>query len=480
MEAESALRVNTSTGAVTEVPQLTVDNFASKLRGELLKRNSDSYEDARRIWNGASDRRPALIVRCRGIADVIDTVTFARRHDLLLAVRGGGHNVAGTAVCDGGLVLDLSCMNGIRVDVAAETVRAEPGVLWGELDHETQAFGLAVPGGIVSHTGIAGLTLGGGFGWLTRKYGLSCDNLLSADVVTAEGQLLHTSRNENPDLFWGLCGGGGNFGVVTSFEFLLHSVGPEVLAGMLVYPAVAAPDLLVQYRNWLETVPDELTSIAILRQAPAAPFLPEPVHGRDVLMIGVCYSGPIREGERALSSLRSYGEPVVDLIRPTLYTVYQKLLDGGVPHGLHYYWKSDYLGALNDEIIAAMVGHAWPTPTPQSYTILFHLGGAVGRIQADSAAFEDRRAVHAININGVWSGDTDGDRATQWTRGFWQAIHPLSRGRTYVNFLGDEGEDRVRAAYGDRKYKRLVALKNKYDPSNFFHLNQNIRPQASI
>lgn len=474
------MRIQTTAGTFIEFDRVAVGKLESDLRGELIRPDTDGYDEARRIWNGMIDRRPALMARCAGVADVIRAIKFARQRDLLVAVRGGGHNVAGTAMCDGGIVIDLSTMKGLRIDPVARTARAEPGLLWGEFDHDTQMFGLAAPGGIVSHTGIAGLTLGGGFGWLTRKYGLTCDNLISADVVDADGQWLRTSRDENSDLFWGLCGGGGNFGIVTSFQFRLHPVGPMVLAGLLIYSADDAHDVLRYYRDWIKSAPDDLTTILILRRAPEAPYLPSDLHGRDVVIIGVCYAGSIDSGRTLLAPLRSFGNPLVDLIRPTPYTAHQGLLDAGVPHGLHYYWKSDYLKELNDVVINTVVEHAFPLPTPRSYTIIFQLGGAVNRIQGDDSAFEDRSAGHAININGVWSPSAVGEPSMQWTQDFWQAIHPLSTGGTYINFLGDEGEDRIRSAYGSEKYMRLVDLKNKYDPTNFFRLNQNIRPFGHV
>jgi FAD/FMN-containing dehydrogenase len=374
------------------------------------------------------------------------------------------------------MVIDLSPMKGIWVDPMACTARAQPGLLWGEFDHETQAFGLATPGGIVTHTGIAGLTLGGGIGWLMRKHGLTCDNLLSADVVTAEGRFLSASAREHADLFWGLRGGGGNFGIVTSFEYRLHPEGPLVLAGVVLYLAERAPEVLRFYRDYIATVPDELTTIVNLRQAHAAPFLPGRLHGLPVVIIAVCYAGPVAEGERVLAPLRAFGAPLIDLIRPTPYTAHQGMFDASVPHGLHYYWKSDYLGELSDEAIDILVAHAWRASSPKSYTIMFQLGGAIRRVSDDETAFEDRHAHHALNINAVWSDALESARHMQWARDFWGAMHPISNGGVYVNFLGNEGEERVRAAYGTAKYARLVAVKNQYDPTNLFCLNQNIQP----
>ena len=416
------------------------------------------------------------MARCTGAADVRAAVRCAREHDLLVAVRGGGHNVAGTAVCDGGLVIDLSPMKGLQVDPAGRTARAQAGLLWGELDRETQASGLAVTGGIISHTGIAGLTLGGGFGWLMRRYGLAADNVLSADVITADGDLLRASAEEHADLFWGLRGGGGNFGVVTSFEYRLHPVGPIVLAGVMLHPAAKAREVLGSYREFLESAPDELTTIVVLRAAPPAPFLPSWVHGRPVVVIGACYAGPVEEGERAVAPLRGLGEPLVDLIRPTPYVAHQAFFDATAPHGLGYYWKSEYVPSLSDALIDTLAERAWEAPTPESYTILFHLGGAVGRQNPEGSAFEDRQAAHAVNIDAVWSEPARASACIAWTRELWEAVRPYSTGRVYVNFLGEEGQDRVRAAYGQHKYERLRELKRRHDPMNFFRLNQNIRP----
>lgn len=370
-----------------------IADLSRRFRGELIRRGDPRYDGARRVWNGAIDRHPLLVARCTGVADAIAAIRFARERELVVAVRGGGHNVAGTAVCDDGVVIDLSPMKGMWVDPHARTARAQPGLLWGEFDHETQRFGLATPGGIVTHTGIAGLTLGGGLGWLMRRYGLTCDDLLSADVVTAEGELVRASPEENADLFWGLRGGGGNFGIVTSFEYRLHPVGPTVLAGVVLYPAARAREVLDSYRQFIASAPDELMSIVVLRMAPPAPFLPARIHGQPVVIIGVCYAGAAEEGERVVAPLRRFGEPLADLIQPTQYTSHQAMLDASVPHGLGYYWKSEYFPPLDDALIATLTEHAWRVATPQSYTALFHLGGAVGRADPDGSASTRRAAV---------------------------------------------------------------------------------------
>ncbi|HJU75709.1 MAG TPA: FAD-binding oxidoreductase, partial [Gemmatimonadaceae bacterium] len=340
-----------------------IADLARQFRGELIGRHDPQYDAARSIWNGAIDRYPKLVARCTGVADVIAAVRFARERELVVAVRGGGHNVAGTAVCDEGVVIDLSPMKGMWVDPSARTARAQAGLLWGEFDRETQRFGLATPGGIVTHTGIAGLTLGGGLGWLMRRHGLTCDNLLSADVVTADGELVRASAEENADLFWGLRGGGGNFGIVTSFEYRLHPVGPTVLAGVLLHPAARAGEVLDFYRRYIASAPNELMSIVVLRMAPPAPFLPVEIHGQPVVIIATCYAGPVEEGEKAIAPLRRFGEPLADMIQPTTYLSHQAMLDASVPHGLGYYWKSEYLPPLGDDLLSTLVEHAWRAPT---------------------------------------------------------------------------------------------------------------------
>ena len=452
-----------------------LEALAAGLHGRVIGPGAPDYDAARAIWNGMIDRRPAVIVRCAATGDVIRAVRFAREHDLLVAVRGGGHNVAGTAVCDGGLVIDLSAMKGIEIDRQGRTVRAEAGLLWGEVDAATQAYGLAMPGGIVTHTGIAGLTLGGGLGWLMRKHGLTCDNLLACDVVTAEGKLVRASPDEHADLFWSLQGGGGNFGIVTRFEYRLHPVGPEVLAGVVLYPAEQAGAVLRSYRDCVAGAPEELTTIVILTKAPPAPFLPGHLHGRPVVILAVCYAGDLAEGKAVLAPLRTLAEPLIDLIEPKPYVEHQGMLDAGVPHGLRYYWKSHYLPALGDAAIDALVKHAWAAPSPQSYTIMFHLGGAIRRRSPADSAFEDRSAEHALNIDAVWSDPATDAAQIGWVRRMFEATQPFGAG-VYVNFLGEEGEERVRAAYGAEKYQRLARIKAKYDPENFFRLNQNIRP----
>jgi FAD/FMN-containing dehydrogenase len=463
--------------AVDAPEAIALDELEPSFRGELLSPTSPGYDTARKIWNGAIDRRPACIARCTGVADVVAAVRFARERDLLVGVRSGGHGVGGHALCDGGLVVDLSPMKGIRVDPATRVARAEPGVLWGELDRETQLFGLATVGGIVTHTGIAGLTLGGGIGWLMRKHGATVDNLLSADVVTAEGEIVTASAAENPDLFWAIRGGGGNFGIVTSFEYRLHPVGPIVLGGPIFHALDAAPAILRSYRDFIATAPDELTTIFELSVAPPLPFLPEEVHGKPVVMVGACYAGSLHEGAEVVRPLKQLGRPIADLLEPKPYTALQSMFDPFVPHGWHRYWKSVELPPLTDGAIDALVEHAPAATSPRCYCIVFQLGGALARAGKGETAFSQRDAAHDVNVNAVWTDeDEDAGRHVSWARDTFDALQPHAGERVYVNFLGDEGGNRVRQAYGPRTYERLVEVKRAYDPTNFFRLNQNIPP----
>jgi FAD/FMN-containing dehydrogenase len=448
-------------------------------RGRLISAGHDDYHMARAVWNGAIDRRPRLIARCVGTADVVAAVRFARDHGLEIAIRGGGHNVAGTAVCDDGIVIDLSAMRGVRVDPAGRRAWVQGGALWGDVDRETQAHGLATTGGIVSHTGVAGLALGGGVGWLMRKHGLTVDNLVAADIVTADGERLRASEDEHPDLFWALRGGGGNFGVVTSFEFRLHPVGPTVLAGPVLWDARDAVEVLRFYRDFVREAPDELGTVVRFGAAPPLPAIPEELHWRPVLMVGACYAGPIEDGERALRPLRAFRASLLDLVGPTPYVGFQGALDSTVVHGWSYYWKSTHLPELRDDLVDVIAEHAFRGSSPRSYVAMFHLKGAVGRVAEEGTAFGNRQASHAMTIDAVWRpGEDVGDRDTAWARGFFAALGRFREG-VYVNFLGgDEAPGRVREAYGDAIYDRLSEVKSTYDPVNVFHHNQNIRPDV--
>jgi len=458
--------------------EIAFRDLASAFRGELIRPGDDRYESARRVWNGMIDKRPALVARCTGVTDVVTAVDFAREAGLLVAVRGGGHNVAGDAVCDDGIVIDLSRLKGVHVDPAGRTARVQPGVTWGEFDRETQLFGLATTGGEVSTTGIAGLTLGGGFGWLARKYATSCDNLLSVDIVTAAGEAVRASATENPELFWGLRGGGGNFGVVTSFEYQLHPVGPEVLAGPIFYPFERAGEVLRSFGDCLMQAPDELSALAGIFAAPPEPFLPPEVHGKLVVAVKVCYAGDLSEAARMVRPLRSLSEPLADLVGPMPYTAFQASGDAGVPPGLCNYWKSRYLNQLTDEAVDTVVAHAAQITSPLSVIAIERLGGAVSRIGEDETAFGHRDAAFDFRTLSLWADAHESDTHIAWTREFWTAMQPFSTGGVYVNNLGKEGEDRVKAAYPQAKYERLVALKDRYDTENLFRVNQNIRPSV--
>jgi hypothetical protein len=444
-------------------------------RGELVRPGDPTYEEHRAVWNGSIDRFPALIARCRGVADVIAAVRFARELGLAVAVRSGGHSFPGLSVCDGGIVIDLAPMKGIRVDAGARTARAQAGVLWGELDRETQAFGLATTGGIVTHTGIAGLTLGGGIGWLHRKYGLTIDQLLSADVVTADGRFVTASETENPDLFWALRGGGGNFGIVTEFEFRLHPVGPTVLAGPLFWPIEKSPDVLRFYREWISDAPDELMTIVIHRKAPALPFVPPELHGQLVVGVACCYAGPLDEGEELVRPLKAFASPVLDLCQPKPYLAHQAMFDPSFPHGWWYYIRACDVAELTDDVIDITVEHAMRIRSPLTTFPIWQLGGAIARVGDDETAFNGRRAGHTFNLSGISETAQGFDEEREWSRSFWSALRPHHTS-VYVNFLMEEGEDRIREAYGHAKYDRLKAVKRRYDPDNFFRLNQNIRP----
>ena len=454
---------------------MEIDGF----RGRLTTADHAEYDTARAVWNGAVDRRPRLVARCSGTADVAAAVRFAREHDLEIAVRGGGHNVGGTAVCDGGIVVDLSAMRAVWVDPAGRTARVQGGALWGDVDHETQAHGLATTGGIVSHTGVAGLTLGGGIGFLMRRHGLAVDNLVAAEVVTADGRVVHASSHDEPDLFWALRGGGGNFGVVTSFRFSLHPLGPTVLAGPVFWAADDTVDVLRFYRDFVAEAPDEVGTVVRLGTIPPLPVIPGHLHWRPAVAVACCYAGAPDDGERALRPLRRHGTPLADLLGPTPYVAFQSALDDTVPHGWHYYWKATGLARLTDDVIDVVADRAYRAGSPRSYAAIFHLGGAVARPPHDATAYAGRDVAHTMSIDGVWLPDEAGEHAaaeTAWAREFLHALEPHRAG-VYVNFLdADDDADRVREAYGDRTYRRLVELKAKYDPDNALHQNKNICP----
>jgi FAD/FMN-containing dehydrogenase len=460
---------------MTTIDRAAIETLAANFAGELIQPYDPGYHAARQIWNGHVQRRPALIARCRGVADVMATVRFCREHDLPASLRGGGHAVAGHAICDGGVVIDLSAMTGARIDPLARTIQLEGGCLNAHLDRESQAFGLAATGGIVSHTGIGGLTLGGGLGHLMRKFGLAIDGLRSCDVVTADGEFVMASEQENPELFWGLRGGGGNFGIVTNFAFALRPLGPTVLAGMVAWPMDQAPEVLRFLREFIAVAPDEVGVMANLRLAPPLPIVPEHLWGKPIVALIATYAGPVDEGRAALAPIRRLRTPAFDAVMPKPYVTHQKMFDAAYPHGRHYYWKAHKLGPLTDEIIDAVVDHAARITSPLSAVPIFCFGGAVARIADESTAFPYRDASHDLNIVASWLPDEagDADRHIDWVRALFDAVEPYSRG-VYVNFTSDDAKERVRQAYNDHQWVRLTALKAKYDPTNFFRMNANI------
>jgi len=445
-------------------------------QGTLIHPDSPGYDDARRIWNGAIDRRPALIARCASADDGARALDHALELGLPVAIRGGGHNVAGSAICDGGVVIDFSGLRRVDVNHARRTARVQPGALWGDVDAATQSYGLATPAGVVTHTGVAGLTVGGGFGWLSRRWGLTSDNLISARMLLADGRSVRAAADEHPDLFWAVCGGGGNFGIVTEFEFRLHELGTEVLAGPLIYPASQAHDVLGFYREFISGAPDELAVFINLRAAPPLDWVPPDLRGTDVLMLIPFWSGDLGEGQAILDPLRRITRPAADLVERKTYLSHQAMFDASVPHHWSYYWKSHYLPPLTDGAIDTLIERSWQKASAASYTIVFHLGGAISRRPEAASAASGRDAMHAMNINAAWPEGGPDHPDIEWCRDYFAAMEPHATGGVYVNFLhNDEGEARIRAAYGGR-YDRLTRMKARYDPNNVFRSNQNITP----
>jgi FAD/FMN-containing dehydrogenase len=463
----------TNTGETNMLTEEAIQDFATRLRGDLVQPGDPDYEIARRVWNGLIDRRPALIARCAGTADVVESVGFARANDLLVSVRGGGHNVAGTAVCEGGLVIDLSRMKGIHVDPAARTARAQGGVILGELDRETQLFGLAAPLGEVSATGIAGLTLGGGLGLLARKYGLSCDNLRSVEIVTADGQVRTASATEHPDLFWAVRGAGRGMGVVTSFEFQLHSIGPEIMNAGVLYPLEQAEAVVRGWRDFTTRAPEEVMAELMFWSVLPELGLPEELHGRPVVAVLGIYAGSVAEGERALQPLRELGEPLLDLSGAASYVEVQSSFDGIAPDGGRYYWKSLFLDRLEDGVVDSILARGSDRPTPNTAVIVRHLGGAIRRVREDATAYGNRGAEYNLSIDGMWSDPADDDRVISWVRSAWDELRPHSTGGVYINFAGlsEEGEAMSRAAAAGN-FGRLMEVKRRYDPTGLFRLYQ--------
>jgi FAD/FMN-containing dehydrogenase len=473
----AGLKMKTLDGGTTTIAKGAIDALASGLDGELLTGDSPGYDEARTIWNAMIDRRPGLIVSCAGSGDVVRAVNFARENGLLTAVHGVGHNIAGNAVCDDGIMISLEGMKSVKVDPKTRRVLVEPGVTLGELDQATQEHALAVPVGINSTTGIAGLTLGGGFGWLSRKHGMTVDSLISADVVTAAGKAVKASAKQNPDLFWGIRGGGGNFGVVTSFEFQAHPVGPEVLSGLIVHPGSDVSSVLRYYREFAAQAPDELSVWVVLRKAPPLPFLPEEVHGAEVVVLAALYNGDMAAGEKALAPLRAHGNPIADVISPHQFTDFQAAFDPLLEPGVRNYWKTHDFPALGDDLLDAIVGYVGKLPGPACEVFIAQMGGETSRVPEESTAYRGRDAQFIMNVHGRWDDAADDEKCIAWCRELFDATKPFATGAAYVNFMTEEEGQRVQEAYGDA-YGRLVELKRKYDPTNLFRLNQNISPNG--
>jgi FAD/FMN-containing dehydrogenase len=453
----------------------TVENLRAGFEGEIVLPGDAAYDEARTIWNAMIDKRPALIARCGATSDVVRGVNFARENRLLLAIRGGGHNIAGNALCDDGVVLDLSSMKAATVDASARRVTIEAGALLADLDAATQAHGLATPLGINSTTGVAGLTLGGGFGWLSRKHGMTIDNLVSAEVVTASGEVVRASATEHPDLFWALRGGGGNFGVVTRFEFRLHPVGPDVLSGLIVYPLAEAKQVLQKYREFIAKAPEALSVWAVLRKAPPLPFLPAKIHGTEILALALIHAGDPKEGEALVAPLRKLGTPLGEHVGVQPYVNWQKAFDPLLAPGARNYWKSHNLARLEDGLIDAVIDATRTLPSDPCEIFIGALGGATSRPAPDAAAYTHRDARFVINVHGRWESAADDARCIGWARDFFRASTPFASGGVYVNFLTADESDRIRSAYGPN-YARLSQVKRKYDPKNLFRVNQNIEP----
>ena len=462
----------------TPLDESTIAALRGALRGTLLTPTDPGFESACSIWNGMIARRPSLVVRPTGMADVVACVNFARENAIPLSIRGGGHNVAGTALCDGGLMVDMSLRRGVHVDVDRGIVRADAGATWGDVDHETQPIGLTVPSGIVSNTGVAGFTMGGGFGWTSRKFCFAADNLISVDIVTADGERRRASETENGDLFWALRGGGGNFGVVTSFEFKAHRHGPRALCGLVAYPMARAREVIEEFRRITAEAPDELCCLLILRIAPPAPFLPKDLHGTPIAAIAACWVGDPATGHTPMAALKSFGRPAADTITVKPFISHQTMLDSGQPFGRRYYWKSDFFAGIANGLVDPIVEHAQRITSPHSAVLIMHMGGAPARLDPKINAVGFRTVEYVLNIQAAWEDSKEDARHIEWAREYWAATHPFSTGTAYINFMTEEeGDARVRAAYGDRAYARLADIKARFDPTNLFHGAQNIPPR---
>ena len=469
------LIVRTLSASAKSISQDTVAALRGKLRGVVALPGEDGYDAARTIWNAMIDRRPALIARCASPEDVVQAVKFARQNELLVSIRGGGHNIAGNAVCNDGLMIDLSLMKNVQVDPNARRATVDPGCILADFDAAAQAHGLATPLGINSTTGVAGLTLGGGFGWLSRKYGMTVDNLQSANVVLADGKQVRASETENADLFWGLRGGGGNFGIVTNFEFQLHPVGPNVLSGLIVFPFDQAKSVITQFARFTETMPDELNVWMVTRKAPPLPFLSADVHGKEMVALALCYAGDPAEGEKLIEPLRGFGTAHGEHVGVQPYVAWQQAFDPLLARGARNYWKSHNFSKLSDGAIDAIIEYAAKLPSPHCEIFVGSIGGQTARVAADAMAYSSRDANYVMNVHGRWESAAEDDRCIAWAREFFAKSQPFASAGAYINFLTEDESDRVAFAYG-KVYDQLVALKKKYDPTNFFRMNQNIRP----
>ena len=460
-------------------PAAEIDEFKAQFRGTVLGSGDASYDEVRQIWNAMIDRKPALIARCTSADDVMRAVAFARKHSLVVSMRGGGHNIAGNAVCDDGLMIDLSLMKKVEVDTTTRRATVEPGCTLGDFDKVAQVHGLATPTGINSTTGVAGLTLGGGFGWLSRKYGMTVDNLVSADLVLADGRQVRASETENADLFWGLRGGGGNFGVVTLFEFQLHAVGPNLLSGLIVFPFSEAKAVLTKFARFTEAMPDELNVWMVTRKAPPLPFLPAASHGKEMVALAVCYAGDPAEGEKLIAPLRTFGTPIGEHFGVQPYTAWQQAFDPLLAPGARNYWKSHNFSSLSDGVIDAIVEYAGKLPSPHSEIFIGTVGGQTTRVAPDAMAYSSRDANYVMNVHGRWETAAEDAAGIAWSREFFAKSKPFASAGAYINFLTQDETDRVEFAYG-AGYKRLVEIKNKYDPANFFRMNQNIKSVTAL
>ncbi|MCZ0926355.1 FAD-binding oxidoreductase [Halomonas janggokensis] len=460
---------------MNHISQTAIEAFKADFSGSVMLPDDVQYEETRQIWNAMIDRRPSMIARCSSLDDIVQSLNYVRANDLPFSIRGGGHNIAGNSVCDNGVMIDLSLMKGVLIDQKLHRGYAEPGCTLADFDASAQAYGLATPLGINSTTGVAGLTLGGGFGWLSRKYGMTIDNLLGMDVITADGQQLHTSETENADLFWGLRGGGGNFGIVTRFEYQLHPVGPNVLCGLIVFPFDQAKSVITQFARFTETMPDELNVWMVTRKAPPLPFLPKTVHGKEIVALAICYTGDPAEGEKHIEPLRGFGTAHGEHIGVQPYTDWQQAFDPLLTSGARNYWKSHNFSSLGEGAVDAIIEYAGTLPSSQCEIFIATLGGQTGRAQSEAMAYSSRDANYVLNVHARWETAAEDERCIDWAREFFTRTQPYASDGAYINFLTDDETDRIAFAYG-ASYERLVELKKKFDPTNLFRVNQNILP----